>query len=155
MLKVVMNLMVRKLRWFPILPVIQSILPLPILQPYNPQYPQKLPAYSFHHSYFHSSCLTQPFPHQACIKSSSQTIPHSAAQKPTHGHLSTTQTVASTSRRRGELSPLLFPAAQVFQRQDQWPIRVTREDPNMESENQDAVARLFRRVYRNSREVIM
>ncbi|MBW0468927.1 hypothetical protein O181_008642 [Austropuccinia psidii MF-1] len=32
------------------------------------------------------------------------------------------QPVASTSRRREELSPLLFPAAQVFQRRDQWPI---------------------------------
>ncbi|MBW0508834.1 hypothetical protein O181_048549 [Austropuccinia psidii MF-1] len=65
------------------------------------------------------------------------------------------QPVASTSRRREELSPFPFPAAQVFQCRDQWPIRVTREDPNTESENQDAVARLFRRVDRNSREVIM
>ncbi|MBW0540438.1 hypothetical protein O181_080153, partial [Austropuccinia psidii MF-1] len=65
------------------------------------------------------------------------------------------QPVPSTSRRREEFSPLPFPAAQVFQRRDQWPIRVTREDPNMASDNQDAVARLFRRVDRNSREVIM
>ncbi|MBW0557830.1 hypothetical protein O181_097545 [Austropuccinia psidii MF-1] len=65
------------------------------------------------------------------------------------------QPVASTSRRREELSPLPFPSAQVFQRRDCWPIQVTREDPNMVSENQDAVARLFRRVDRNSREVIM
>ncbi|MBW0535477.1 hypothetical protein O181_075192 [Austropuccinia psidii MF-1] len=65
------------------------------------------------------------------------------------------QPVASTSRRREELFPLLFPAAQVFQRWDQWPIQVTKEDPNTESENQDSVARLFRRVDRNSREVIM
>ncbi|MBW0551414.1 hypothetical protein O181_091129 [Austropuccinia psidii MF-1] len=54
------------------------------------------------------------------------------------------QPVASTSRRREELSPFLFPAAQVFQLQDLWPIGVTREYPNMESDNQDAVARLFR-----------
>ncbi|MBW0532776.1 hypothetical protein O181_072491 [Austropuccinia psidii MF-1] len=65
------------------------------------------------------------------------------------------QPVASTSRRREELSPLPFPAAQVFQHQDQWPIQITREDPNMVSENQDAVARLFRRVDRDCREVIM
>ncbi|MBW0505592.1 hypothetical protein O181_045307 [Austropuccinia psidii MF-1] len=65
------------------------------------------------------------------------------------------QPVASTSRKREELSPLLFPAAQVFQHRGQWPIRVTREDPNTASENQDGVARLFRRVDRNSREVIM
>ncbi|MBW0571274.1 hypothetical protein O181_110989 [Austropuccinia psidii MF-1] len=32
------------------------------------------------------------------------------------------QPVASTSRRREELSPLPFPAAQVFQHRDQWPI---------------------------------
>ncbi|MBW0509338.1 hypothetical protein O181_049053 [Austropuccinia psidii MF-1] len=65
------------------------------------------------------------------------------------------QPVASTSRRRDKISPLPFPAAQVFQHRDQWPIRVTREDPNTASDNQDAVARLFRRVDRNSREVIM
>ncbi|MBW0530736.1 hypothetical protein O181_070451 [Austropuccinia psidii MF-1] len=65
------------------------------------------------------------------------------------------QHVASTSRRREELSPLPFPAAQVFQCRDQWPIQVTREDPNTESDNQDAVARLFPRVDRNSRDVIM
>ncbi|MBW0514453.1 hypothetical protein O181_054168 [Austropuccinia psidii MF-1] len=65
------------------------------------------------------------------------------------------QPVASTSTRREELSPLPFPTAQVFQCRHQWPIRVTREDPNTASENQDAVARLFRRVDRNSRKVIM
>ncbi|MBW0531145.1 hypothetical protein O181_070860 [Austropuccinia psidii MF-1] len=50
------------------------------------------------------------------------------------------QPVASTSRRREVLSPLLFPATQVFQHRDLWPIKVTREDPNMASENQDSVA---------------
>ncbi|MBW0576810.1 hypothetical protein O181_116525 [Austropuccinia psidii MF-1] len=65
------------------------------------------------------------------------------------------QTVASTSRRREELSPLPFPAAQVFQFRDEWPIQVNREYPKMESDNQDAVARLFRRVDRNSREGII
>ncbi|MBW0484029.1 hypothetical protein O181_023744 [Austropuccinia psidii MF-1] len=64
------------------------------------------------------------------------------------------QPVASSSRRREELSPLPFPATQSFQKRDCWPIQVTREDPNTASENQDAVAMLFRRVDRNCREVI-
>ncbi|MBW0586995.1 hypothetical protein O181_126710 [Austropuccinia psidii MF-1] len=53
------------------------------------------------------------------------------------------------------MSPFPFPAAQVLQRRNCWPIRITREDLNAVSENQEAVARLFRRVDRNSREVIM
>ncbi|MBW0506385.1 hypothetical protein O181_046100 [Austropuccinia psidii MF-1] len=65
------------------------------------------------------------------------------------------QPVASSNRRRDGLSPLLFPAGQVFQIRERWAIRVTREDPNTASENQETVARLFRRVDRNSREVIM
>ncbi|MBW0563756.1 hypothetical protein O181_103471 [Austropuccinia psidii MF-1] len=65
------------------------------------------------------------------------------------------QPMASTCRRREEISPLPFPAAQVFQHRDQWPIKVTREDSNTTSNNQDAVARLFRRVDRNTGEVIM
>ncbi|MBW0474675.1 hypothetical protein O181_014390 [Austropuccinia psidii MF-1] len=64
------------------------------------------------------------------------------------------QPVGRSSRRGEELSPLPFPAAQVFQQRELWPIQVTREDSNTESENQDAVARLFRRVDRNSREFI-
>ncbi|MBW0467131.1 hypothetical protein O181_006846 [Austropuccinia psidii MF-1] len=64
------------------------------------------------------------------------------------------QPVAISSRRREELSPLPFPATQVFQKRDCWPIQVTTENPNMASENQDSGARLFRRVDRNSREVI-
>ncbi|MBW0507795.1 hypothetical protein O181_047510 [Austropuccinia psidii MF-1] len=64
------------------------------------------------------------------------------------------QPVASSSRRREELSLLPFPATQVFQKKDCWPIKRTREDPNTESENQDFVARLFRRVDRNGRKVI-
>ncbi|MBW0570562.1 hypothetical protein O181_110277 [Austropuccinia psidii MF-1] len=40
-------------------------------------------------------------------------------------------------------------------RRDPGPIRVNREYPNTESENQEAVARLFKRVDRNIREVIM
>ncbi|MBW0562350.1 hypothetical protein O181_102065 [Austropuccinia psidii MF-1] len=65
------------------------------------------------------------------------------------------QPVASSSRRRDGFSPLPFPAAQVFQRRECWPIQLTREDPNAASENQEGVARLFRRVDRKSREVIM
>ncbi|MBW0593743.1 hypothetical protein O181_133458 [Austropuccinia psidii MF-1] len=82
----------------------------------------------------------------------------SPSQKPRNSPITTSQQlqpVASSSRRRDGLSPLLFPAAQVFQRRDCWPIQITREDPNAASENQEAVARLFRRVDRNSREVIM
>ncbi|MBW0499092.1 hypothetical protein O181_038807 [Austropuccinia psidii MF-1] len=65
------------------------------------------------------------------------------------------QPEAISSRRREELSFFLFPASQVFQERDCWPIQATREDPNMASENQDAVTRFFRPFHRNSREVIM
>ncbi|MBW0492638.1 hypothetical protein O181_032353 [Austropuccinia psidii MF-1] len=65
------------------------------------------------------------------------------------------QPEVSSSRRREELSTLPFPAAQVFQQRDCWLIRVTGEHPNMVSKSQDSVARLFNRVDRNSREVIM
>ncbi|MBW0574180.1 hypothetical protein O181_113895 [Austropuccinia psidii MF-1] len=47
-------------------------------------------------------------------------------------------------------SSQLQPEASSSRRRD-----VTREDPNAASENQDGVARLFSRVDRNSREVIM
>ncbi|MBW0564508.1 hypothetical protein O181_104223 [Austropuccinia psidii MF-1] len=63
--------------------------------------------------------------------------------------------MARSSRRQDGLSPLPFPAAQVLQRRDQWPIQITREDPNTANESQEAVAILCRRVDRNSREVIM
>ncbi|MBW0490943.1 hypothetical protein O181_030658 [Austropuccinia psidii MF-1] len=62
--------------------------------------------------------------------------------------------VARSSRRREGFLPLPFPATQVFQQRECWPIQVTREDPNMANKGQDAVASLFRRVDRNSREVI-
>ncbi|MBW0472089.1 hypothetical protein O181_011804 [Austropuccinia psidii MF-1] len=65
------------------------------------------------------------------------------------------QAVANSSRRRDNRSPFPFPATQVFQKRENWPIRLTREDPNMKNEGQDAVARLFGRVDRNIREVIM
>ncbi|MBW0567089.1 hypothetical protein O181_106804 [Austropuccinia psidii MF-1] len=63
------------------------------------------------------------------------------------------QPVASCSRRKEEHLPFAFPATQVFQKRECWPTQVTREDLNMAKEGQDSVARLFRRVERNSRKV--
>ncbi|MBW0565723.1 hypothetical protein O181_105438 [Austropuccinia psidii MF-1] len=77
------------------------------------------------------------------------------AVRPSPVQKSRNSPITTSSRRRDGLFPLTFNAAQVFQRRERWPIRVTREDPNTASENQEAVARLFRRVDRNSREVIM
>ncbi|MBW0475012.1 hypothetical protein O181_014727 [Austropuccinia psidii MF-1] len=65
------------------------------------------------------------------------------------------QPVASSSRRREDQSPLPFPAVQVFQKREHWPIWVTIEDKNMANAGQDSMARLFIRFDRNSREVIM
>ncbi|MBW0574189.1 hypothetical protein O181_113904 [Austropuccinia psidii MF-1] len=82
----------------------------------------------------------------------------SPSQQPRNSPITTSQQLqpmASSGRRRDGLSPLSFPSTQVFQRRDPWPIQITREDPNAVSENQEAVARLYRRVDRNSREVIM
>ncbi|MBW0563619.1 hypothetical protein O181_103334 [Austropuccinia psidii MF-1] len=87
-----------------------------------------------------------------------QAVRPSPVQQPRNSPITTSQQLqpmASSSKRRDGLSPFLFPAAQVFQRRDCWPIQTTREDPNAASENQEGVARLFRRVDRNSREVIM
>ncbi|MBW0483017.1 hypothetical protein O181_022732 [Austropuccinia psidii MF-1] len=53
------------------------------------------------------------------------------------------QPVASTSQRRDDWSPLPFPAPPVFQNWERWPIRVTREDPTVGNEGQDAIARLY------------
>ncbi|MBW0584592.1 hypothetical protein O181_124307 [Austropuccinia psidii MF-1] len=64
------------------------------------------------------------------------------------------QTVASSRRRREDQSPLPFPPSQVFQQREYWPIQITREYPNMVNNGQDSAARLFRRLNRNSREVI-
>ncbi|MBW0561460.1 hypothetical protein O181_101175 [Austropuccinia psidii MF-1] len=85
-------------------------------------------------------------------------VRQSPSQQPRNLSITTSQQlqpVARCSRRRDGFSPLLFPATQVFQRRDFWPIQITREDPNAARENQEAVATLFRRVHRNSREVIM
>ncbi|MBW0508976.1 hypothetical protein O181_048691 [Austropuccinia psidii MF-1] len=64
------------------------------------------------------------------------------------------ETVARTSRRREDQSPFSFPATQVCQRREFWPIRDTREDPNVVNEGKYALSRSSRRVDRNSREVI-
>ncbi|MBW0478508.1 hypothetical protein O181_018223 [Austropuccinia psidii MF-1] len=55
-------------------------------------------------------------------------FPKVASQKLKH--------VASYSRRREDNASLPFPASQVFQKRENWTIRVTREDPNMENEGQ-------------------
>ncbi|MBW0538433.1 hypothetical protein O181_078148 [Austropuccinia psidii MF-1] len=135
--------MVKKLRWFLILLVIHPIILLPR----------------------DSKVKSSPVPTLAAIPTSiPPASPHSSHTRPALNpevrpspiqQPQQLQPVASTSRRREELSPLPFPATQVFQRRDSWPIRVTREEPKTASENQDAVARLFRRVDRNTREVIM
>ncbi|MBW0568245.1 hypothetical protein O181_107960 [Austropuccinia psidii MF-1] len=116
--------------------------------------PPEISSLLFHHSYFPSSCLNQSSHTRPALN---QAVRPSPIPQPRNSPMATSQQhqpVDSTSRRREELSPLPFPAAQVFQRQDQWPIQITREYPNMESENQDAVDRLFRRVDRDCREVI-
>ncbi|MBW0535670.1 hypothetical protein O181_075385 [Austropuccinia psidii MF-1] len=64
------------------------------------------------------------------------------------------QPISSSSGRREDFLPLLFPGTQVYHRRERWPIQVNREDPNMANEGQVAVARLFRIVFRNTREVI-
>ncbi|MBW0560238.1 hypothetical protein O181_099953 [Austropuccinia psidii MF-1] len=106
-----------------------------------------------------TTCLppASPSPSHARL-ALNQEVRQSPIQQPRNSLITTSQhlkPMASSRRRRDRSSPLPFPAAHVFQRRDCWPIRVTREDPNVASENQDAVARLFRRVDRNSREVIM
>ncbi|MBW0551452.1 hypothetical protein O181_091167 [Austropuccinia psidii MF-1] len=54
------------------------------------------------------------------------------------------QTVARASRRGKYWLPLPFPASEEFQRRDLWPIRVTREYPNVVKKGKDAVARCHR-----------
>ncbi|MBW0586215.1 hypothetical protein O181_125930 [Austropuccinia psidii MF-1] len=65
------------------------------------------------------------------------------------------QPVTNTSRRREERPSLPFPAAQVFQRIEHFPIRAMREDSAVGNEVQDAMAKIFRSAYRNITEVIM
>ncbi|MBW0481372.1 hypothetical protein O181_021087 [Austropuccinia psidii MF-1] len=65
---------------------------------------------------------------------------HPPLHIPDHHQL---QPVSSTGMEEDRF-PLPFPAAQFFQRRDNFPVRVTREEPNVGNESQDAVARLFR-----------
>ncbi|MBW0471110.1 hypothetical protein O181_010825 [Austropuccinia psidii MF-1] len=62
---------------------------------------------------------------------------------------------SNPNRSRVERSPLTFPTSEVLQKRECWPVRATREDPNMVTEPQDAVARLFGRLDRNIREIIV
>ncbi|MBW0593270.1 hypothetical protein O181_132985, partial [Austropuccinia psidii MF-1] len=126
-----------------------------IPKPSDSQYSQNLPTSSCFHSYYNSpsspsTSHSRPALNPAVRPSPSQQLRNSPIT--TSRQL---QPASSSSRRRDGLSSLLFPAAQVFQRRDCWPIQVTREDPNAASAIQEAVARLFRRVDRNRREVIM
>ncbi|MBW0482270.1 hypothetical protein O181_021985 [Austropuccinia psidii MF-1] len=61
----------------------------------------------------------------------------------------------SFSRRREERFPFPFPDTQVVQRREQWPVCVTQQYPNMVNEGKYSLAKLLRRVDRNSREIIM
>ncbi|MBW0539168.1 hypothetical protein O181_078883 [Austropuccinia psidii MF-1] len=65
------------------------------------------------------------------------------------------QPLTGTSKRREDRFHLPLPASQVFQRGENWPFRATREDPKVVNEVQYVLARICRRVYRNSRYVIM
>ncbi|MBW0570299.1 hypothetical protein O181_110014 [Austropuccinia psidii MF-1] len=85
-----------------------------------------------------ASIPTSPSPSHA-RPALNQLVRPSPNQKPRNSPITTSQQLqpmASSSRRRDGLSPLLFPAAQVFQRRDCWPIQITREDPKAASENQ-------------------
>ncbi|MBW0466585.1 hypothetical protein O181_006300 [Austropuccinia psidii MF-1] len=58
-----------------------------------------------------------------------QAVRPSPIQQPRNSPITTSQQLqpmASSSRRRDGLSPLPFPATQVFQRRDPWPIQITR-----------------------------
>ncbi|MBW0493058.1 hypothetical protein O181_032773 [Austropuccinia psidii MF-1] len=157
MLKVVMSWMVKKLRWFLILLVIHPIILLPSLLPRDSKFKSSPVPPEI------SNPLLMPFLLQLLLlyhtrPALNPEVRPSPIQQPRTSPILTSQQlqpVASTSRRREELPPLPFPVTQVFQHRDQWPIQVTSEYPNTASESQDAVAGLFRRVDRNSREVIM
>ncbi|MBW0491519.1 hypothetical protein O181_031234 [Austropuccinia psidii MF-1] len=118
------------------------------------QYSKIIPACLVHYSIFHSSPFSKSIHFQAFPGFTTEAISYSRAQKITNGHLPTTKTVVSTSKRREYQFPLLFPAAPLFQKRENWPVWITREDPNMESKGQYSVDRLFEIVDRNSREVI-
>ncbi|MBW0515061.1 hypothetical protein O181_054776 [Austropuccinia psidii MF-1] len=91
----------------------------------------------------------------ACPGLTNEAISYPTAQEITDSPSHQLQPVASTSQRREAWLTLTFPSAQVFLNWEFWPIRVTREDPTVVNEGQDGVSRLFRRVDRNIREVIV
>ncbi|MBW0490520.1 hypothetical protein O181_030235 [Austropuccinia psidii MF-1] len=66
-----------------------------------------------------------------------------------------TQPVARTSQRRDNWSPLPFPDAQLFQTWEDWTIKVKREEQAVVNGGQYSLARSFRRVDRNSEELIV
>ncbi|MBW0567040.1 hypothetical protein O181_106755 [Austropuccinia psidii MF-1] len=124
-------------------------------KPSDSNYSQNLSTGSCFHSYYNSFVFTSTSLVRPALN---QEVRQSPSQQARNSPITTSQQLqpmASSSRRRDGLSSLPFPAAKVFQRRDCWPIQITREDTNVVSENQEAVARLFRRVNRNSREVIM
>ncbi|MBW0471007.1 hypothetical protein O181_010722 [Austropuccinia psidii MF-1] len=104
------------------------------------------------------SSIPPPSPNpSACRPSLVSPVSPSPSPKPRNSPMVTSQQlqpVASSSQRREYCLPFPFPAAQVFQQREHWPIWVTREDQNMANGGQDSMARLFGRVDRNSREVI-
>ncbi|MBW0493319.1 hypothetical protein O181_033034 [Austropuccinia psidii MF-1] len=65
------------------------------------------------------------------------------------------QPVARAITRREDRSPLPFPATQVFQIRERWPVRIKIKDPNMGVEGHDAMERPFRRFDRTRKEVII
>ncbi|MBW0477894.1 hypothetical protein O181_017609 [Austropuccinia psidii MF-1] len=91
---------------------------------------------------------------QPVLASIPTTIPPSSPST-SHARPALNSAVRPSPSQKQRKSPIttpqqLQPVASSSRRRD-----VTREDPNAASENQEAVARLFRRVDRNSREVIM
>ncbi|MBW0493708.1 hypothetical protein O181_033423 [Austropuccinia psidii MF-1] len=151
MLKEVINWMQKKLRWLiiqldknPALLLLRFLIPSTAI---NFQTPLSSTPTSLPHS-SPSSSHTGP-----AINSEVRPSPIQQSRASPIVTSQQLQPIASSNRRREELSRLLFPATQVFQQRHCWPIRVTREDPNTASENQDALSRLFRRG--NSRDVIM
>ncbi|MBW0466496.1 hypothetical protein O181_006211 [Austropuccinia psidii MF-1] len=143
--------MVKKLRWFIIPLAINPVLPILILLPKDSKvtlFPALLQLFNQLFLQLH-----QALPPPGLPFCRSKTISHPSVQKFPIVTSQQLQPVASSSRRREEIS-LPFPPTQVFQQKEHWPIKVTGQDPNTASENQDAVARLFRRIDRNIRELI-
>ncbi|MBW0549809.1 hypothetical protein O181_089524 [Austropuccinia psidii MF-1] len=137
--------MVKKLRLFIISLAINPVLPLLILLPRDSKvtFFPALPELS------KKTLATLPTSLPPASPSSSTARPAMiAAVRPSPIVTSQKlQPVSSSSRRREEPSPFPFPATQVFQQRESWPIRVTREAPNRASEKQGSVVRLFRGVY--------